>query len=106
VRAHPLQWRLVLRSGGREIPPTTPRSRGPPTARRSKAGTLTIDRIESEDTSPCRTINYDPLVLPDGIAPSDDPLLSARSAAYSVSFTRRVGETATPSAVSPSEVSK
>jgi len=32
---------------------------------------------------------FDPLVLPAGIAPSDDPLLSARSAVHSQSFTRR-----------------
>jgi catalase len=43
-------------------------------------------------------------VLPWGIAPSDDPLLSARSAAYSQSFTRRAGETKQPSAVTPAEV--
>jgi catalase len=67
---------------------------------------LTIDSIESEDTSPTRDINFDPLVLPDGIAPSDDPLLSARSAAYSQSFTRREGEHKEPSAVSTEEVGK
>jgi catalase len=38
-------------------------------------------------------------VLPSGIATSDDPLLSARSGAYSESFTRREGEQKTPSAV-------
>jgi catalase len=64
---------------------------------------LTIDKIESEDTSSARDINFDPLVLPNGMAPSDDPLLSARSAAYSESFTRREGESKTPSAVSPKE---
>ena len=32
------------------------------------------------------------MVLPDGIAPSDDPILSARSAAYAKSFTLRAGE--------------
>jgi catalase len=67
---------------------------------------LTIDTIESEDTSPTRDITFDPLVLPDGIAGSDDPLLSARSAAYSQSFRRREGEPKTPSAVSPAEVRK
>ena len=46
-------------------------------------GTLTLDSVESDDTSPARDINFDPLVLPAGIAPSDDPLLSARSAVYS-----------------------
>jgi catalase len=39
-----------------------------------------------------------------GIAPFDDPLLSARSAAYSQSFTRRAGETKDPSAVTPAEI--
>jgi len=62
--------------------------------------------VESENTSPTRDINFDPLVLPDGIAASDDPLLSARSAAYSQSFTRREGETKTPSAISTAETGK
>jgi catalase len=35
------------------------------------------------------------------VAASDDPLLSARSAAYSQSFTRREGEGKQPSAISP-----
>jgi catalase len=68
------------------------------------AGTLTSDQVENEETGPCRDINYDPLVLPSGIAPSDDPLLSARSATYSQSFTRRAGEIQVPSAVTPAEV--
>jgi catalase len=41
-------------------------------------------------------------VLPAGIKASDDPLLSARSAAYSQSFTRRAGEPKTPSAAQAS----
>jgi catalase len=62
-------------------------------------GTVTIDRVEAEAPGNCRDINYDPLVLPSGIEPSDDPLLSARSAAYSESFRLRAGEPKTPSAV-------
>jgi catalase len=42
----------------------------------------------------CRDVNFDPTVLPDGIAPSDDPLLAARSAAYAVSYQRRTREEA------------
>jgi catalase len=67
---------------------------------------LTLDRVESDETSAATDINFDPLVLPAGITPSDDPLLSARSAAYSQSFTRREGETKQPSAVTPAEVRK
>jgi len=65
------------------------------------AGTLVIDHVESEETSPARDINFDPLVLPDGIAASDDPLLSARSAAYSQSFTRREGNQRTQRGLGP-----
>jgi catalase len=67
---------------------------------------LIIDHVQSEETSPARDINFDPLVLPDGIVASDDPLLSARSAAYSQSFTRREGEPKEPSAVSTAETEK
>jgi hypothetical protein len=37
-----------------------------------------VTGIEAEGDGNCRDINFDPLVLPAGIAPSDDPLLSAR----------------------------
>ena len=45
-----------------------------------------------ERTNPARDINFDPLILPDGISPPDDPLLSARSVSYAQSFFRREGE--------------
>ena len=78
----------------------------PPDRQQVEAGTLTIDQVESDDTSPARDINFDPLVLPDGIAASDDPLLSTRSAAYSQSFTRREGERKEASAVSTAETER
>src|SRR6266853_1864031 len=43
---------------------------------------------------------------PAGMAPSDDPVLSARSAVYARSFARRVGETKQPSAITPADVKK
>jgi len=73
----------------------------PPDRQQIDVGTLMIDHVESEDTSPTRDINFDPLILPAGMAASDDPLLSARSAAYSLSFTRRESERKQPSAISP-----
>ncbi len=56
------------------------------------AGTLTIKAVQPEETAACRDLNFDPTILPAGIAVSDDPLLAARSKAYSSSFTRRAGE--------------
>ncbi len=106
IHSHPLQWRLVVtigQPGDLTDDATIP---WPPDRQQIDVGTLTIDRVESEDTNPARDINFDPLVLPDGIAGSDDPLLSARSAAYSQSFTRREGEHKIPSAVSAAETGK
>ncbi|MPV68741.1 catalase family peroxidase [Burkholderia sp. BE17] len=58
------------------------------------AGTLVLDRVEAQDSGPCRDVNYDPTVLPQGIQVSGDPLLAARSAAYADSYLRRTSEEA------------
>jgi catalase len=101
-----LHWHLILTVGQPGDPTAEAASSWPADRRQIDVGTLTIDNIESEDTSPTRDINFDPLVLPAGISPSDDPLLSARSATYSQSFRRREGERKSPSAVSTEEVKK
>jgi catalase len=97
----PAQWHLLLtigQPGDRTDDATIAWPAGRETI---DAGTLTLDRIEAEGPGNCRDINFDPLVLPSGIEPSNDPLLSARSAVYSASVRRRLGETKTPSAVQP-----
>jgi catalase len=63
-------------------------------------GELEIASLVPEDEGDCRNVNFDPLILPRGIEPSDDPVLFARSAAYSVSLTRRLGEKGEPAAFS------
>jgi catalase len=104
LHRQPLRWHLVLTIGQPGDPTKDATLPWPADREKIDAGTVTIDHLESEETSPARTINFDPLILPNGIAGSDDPLLSARSAAYSVSFRRRVGEPVSPSAVTPAEV--
>ncbi len=106
IHSHPLQWRLVVTVGEPGDPTDDATIPWPPDRQQVEVGTLTIDHVESEETSPARDINFDPLILPDGIAGSDDPLLSARSATYSQSFTRREGERKQPSAVSIPETEK
>jgi catalase len=106
IHSHPLQWRLVITLGQPGDSTKDATIPWPPDRQQVEVGTLTIDRVESEDTSPARDINFDPLVLPDGISGSDDPLLSARSATYSQSFTRREGEHKEPSAVSAAEAER
>jgi len=106
LHAKPLRWHLILTIGQPGDSTADATSVWPPNRKQIDAGALTINTIESEDTSPIRDINFDPLVLPEGISPSDDPLLSARSAAYSQSFTRREREHKEPSAISTAEVQK
>jgi catalase len=61
---------------------------------RHLAGVLVLKSSQPQATGPCRDVNYDPTVIPDGVALSGDPILAARAAAYSVSFNRRERETA------------
>jgi catalase len=106
ILQHPLQWHLIITIGQPGDPTNDATVAWPDAREQVDVGTLTLDHIESEETSPARDINFDPLVLPSGMALSDDPLLSARSAIYSESFRRRAGEAKTPSAISPMEVRK
>jgi catalase len=106
IHSQPLHWHLILIVGQPGDPTAEAASSWPEDRKQIDVGTITIDTIESEDTSPIRDITFDPLVLPAGISPSDDPLLNARSAAYSQSFRRREGEQKSPSAISTEEVGK
>ncbi|WP_304441316.1 catalase family peroxidase [Mycobacterium sp. 852002-51057_SCH5723018] len=100
----PLQWRLVL-TVGEPGDPTHDATKPWPSSRRSiDAGTITITAVQTEEAGNARDINFDPLVLPDGITPSDDPLPAARSAVYARSFTRRAEEPKSPSEVNVAKV--
>ena len=106
IHRRPLQWYLIVIVGQPGDPTNDATFAWPAGREQVNVGTLALDRVESDDTSAARDINFDPLVLPAGIAPSDDPLLSARSAVYSQSYTRRAGEQKTPSAITPGEAGK
>jgi catalase len=93
LRAGPLRWRLLLTVGTREDPTHDATLPWPADRRTVDAGLLTLDSVEADAKGNARDINFDPLVLPPGIEPSDDPLLSARSAVYAASYRRRTGET-------------
>lgn len=58
------------------------------------AGTLMLTSTVAQSDGACRDVNFDPTVLPHGIQLSADPLLAARSSAYSNSFNRRLREEA------------
>ena len=103
----PLRWHLQVTLANPGDPTNDATKTWPDDRRTIDAGTLVLERTEPQDSGPCRDINYDPLVLPAGIAASDDPLLPARSAAYADSYLRRTSEEAhLPGSAAPSAETK
>lgn len=92
LQRRPLQWHLMVTLAQPGDPTNDATLAWPVDRPQVDVGTLTLEHAQSEDVGACRDINFDPLVLPAGIEPSDDPLLSARSATYARSYTLRVGE--------------
>lgn len=88
-------WVFILASDSDDE--TDPTVLWPDSRKKITAGTVHVTSWESQESGSCKGINYDPLVLPDGMAPSADPILRARSAAYAESFKRRAIETFTGS---------
>lgn len=64
----------------------------PSTRKKINAGTLIITNWAGQKTGSCSQMNFDPLVLPDGIAATKDPILRARGSAYAESYGRRAKE--------------
>jgi len=64
----------------------------PDTRKQVELGTLTLKNVDADGVRFEKNTMYNPLALVDGIAPSEDPILLARPAAYAVSFGRRLGQ--------------
>ena len=92
VKVGPVQWKMVVTLANPGDPTVDPSKPWPNDRKTIEVGTLSATQILAEDHGPCRDINFDPTVLPDGIRTSDDPFPAARSAAYAVSFDRRTAE--------------
>ncbi|GAB7067750.1 catalase family peroxidase [Mycobacterium hodleri] len=102
----PVSWRLVL-TVAEPGDPTHDATLPWPAGRRTvDAGVITVDAVLTEAAGNARDVNFDPLVLPDGLSPSDDPLPQARSAVYARSFERRTREPKSPSAVDVERVNR
>lgn len=106
ARRNPLRWRLMLTVAEPPDDLTDATVAWPPERRVVDAGTVVLDAVEPERRGNARDVNFDPMVLPDGIEPSGDPLLTARSAVYAASFRRRAGESPSAPAVETGAVSR
>lgn len=90
-RQGPVRWDMMLAIGAPGDPEDNPTLAWPESRKQVKAGTLTISSAMSQKGAECEKINFDPLVMGDGIAPTNDPILLFRSPAYAVSFAKRLG---------------
>ena len=81
----PVRWDMWVTIGEPGDPEIDPTLLWPKDRKEVKAGTLTLSSAMPQEGAPCKDINYDPLVMSDGIAPTDDPVLLFRSPSYAVS---------------------
>jgi len=92
IKGGPLRWTMVVTVAAPGDPTADPSQAWPEDRRAVEVGTLVVEQIQDERDGPCRDINYDPAVLPAGVATSDDPFPAARSSAYRASYDLRTGE--------------
>jgi catalase len=92
VARSPQQWTMVVTEAGPGDPTNDPSKAWPDERTKVEVGQLTVDKVIAERDGPCRDINFDPTVLPAGMATSDDPFPAARSSAYANSYDRRTAE--------------
>ncbi len=86
----PVRWDMLLTIGKAGDPEDNPTLAWPEERQVVKAGTLTLTAAMPQKGAECEGINFDPLVMADGIAPTNDPVLQFRSSAYAVSFGKRL----------------
>lgn len=91
TRHGPVRWNMVFTLGEPGDPENNPTLAWPEGSKEVKAGTLTITSAMPQAGAACEKINFDPLVMGDGITPTNDPILLFRSPAYAVSFAKRMG---------------
>ena len=88
----PARWDMMVSIGEPGDPEDNPTLAWPDSRKQIKAGTLTISSAMPQKGAACEKINFDPLVMSDGIEATNDPILQFRSQAYAVSFSKRIGE--------------
>lgn len=86
-----VRWDMLVSFGEASDPENNPTLVWPASRKEIKLGTLSISAAMPQKGAECEAINYDPLIMADGIMPSADPVLQFRSPAYAVSFGKRLG---------------
>jgi catalase len=86
----PARWDMMVTLGQPGDPQDDPTQTWPKERPEFKAGTLSITAAMPQKGAACEAVNFDPMVMAEGIAPTNDPVLRMRSPAYAVSFGKRL----------------
>jgi catalase len=86
----PVRWTMMLTVGEPGDVQNNPTVYWPAERKKMAVGVLTLTSATPQKGADCEKINFDPLVMSDGVAPTDDPILMFRSPAYATSFVRRL----------------
>lgn len=86
----PAIWDMIVYVGEPGDTLDNPTIAWPEDRKHFTAGTLKITQAMAQQGQACEKINFDPLIMADGIAPTNDPVLLFRSPAYAVSFAKRL----------------
>lgn len=78
-------WQVTLAASGDDL--LDPAHAWPDERSRVSLGVLELDRAAGDQ---CAGINFDPMVVAEGVEASDDPFLRIRSTAYAISFGKRL----------------
>ena len=90
ARQGPVRWDMMVSIGQPGDTEDDPTILWPSDRKQFRAGTLSITSATPQKGAECEPINFDPLVMADGVAPTSDPILRFRSPAYAVSFAKRL----------------
>jgi catalase len=92
VATAPVTFDFKLQLAEKDDQLTDPTKAWPDSRRVVPAGQLVIDKVEAAAGGACDKVTFNPLILPKGIKPSNDPVLLARPAPYAISLGRRLSE--------------
>src|SRR6201986_2929290 len=92
VKQDSVRWEMIVTIGEPGDSENDPTVLWPAERREIKAGTLTLTSYAPDQASGAYSINFDPMHMADGIAPTDDPVLRFRSPSYAISHSRRLPE--------------
>lgn len=90
LAAGPVRFRLLVQFAGPGDAVTDPSIAWPDQRPTVVLGTLSLTEMMDSASPEAKALFFNPMNLVPGIAPSDDPLLAARTRSYTISYRRRL----------------